>query len=383
MDNINDNRAPVDAKDERRPPFFWIDHEIVTVFMPYMNHYAFSVYALLSHYANHKTNQAFPSIETMARKLDCAPNTIRKAISELKDLELIKIEQNAIPAKNDKFRYFNNVYTLLDVQAAADKFKKGTAPDALGTAPDALPVLHQVNTNKKNINKNQSTKEEYLSDAANADRSDDPFSDIDDLSKNKVYQQYQAKRSANRLASQNAQNAPQAPTTPLKEESGTNTPQPRSGAPLPPATQAQSATATKPPKEPKAPREKGPDLSRYDKRMENNKPRLTDTILRALAVHVFETGDSPLAITGIESRLRPIMFGQKNPYFVLGLIESEQDRNQGKIDYADIAAAVPEFMQYVRGKRLLPGQYQSPKNFITYWQQYRAQGDRHSAWVPD
>ncbi len=55
-------------------------------------HRAISVYLYLSDHAN-KSGKCWPSIPTMAQELKVSPNTVRRALQDLRKAGLIKTEQ--------------------------------------------------------------------------------------------------------------------------------------------------------------------------------------------------------------------------------------------------------------------------------------------------
>lgn len=345
-----DDDTPIRGRDLRETTWFWIDKSFVEVFMPHMDAYAFAVYGILCYHVNLRTGVAFPSVATIAREINAAPNTVRKALNLLSELGLIRIEQRTKDNEFGEPIYSSNEYELVDVNELAKKISRGTAPhaqpsasDEVGTAPHAVGVLHHMHTNKKNNNKKNLTSIDSFPEPADAVQSDDPFSELDDPIQDDQIVNHKYAQASARL------------TTP----SAFNTPHLQSSA------KVSSPKADKPAKAPKE------DLSSYDLRVAANKPRLTDCILRALAMALFDCTDDPVSIASYEGRLKWIMYGKKEPDFTLGLIKFEQRRNNGVCDYQGIADALEGFRAFVGSRKLLWGMVQSPKNFIGYWQEYR------------
>lgn len=65
------------------------------------------VYAVLCMYAGNKSKRAHPSIQTIADKCRCSPNTVRSALSRLEELDLIGV----VSRKNGN-RHYSNEYFL-------------------------------------------------------------------------------------------------------------------------------------------------------------------------------------------------------------------------------------------------------------------------------
>jgi len=151
----------IEVRDKRQPGHFWADNEVYTKYGPTIGIDGFAVYMALCQYAN-EASQAWPSISTLAKQLDAAPNTIRKALGKLEDAGLISVTER--PRDTEHKVAQTNVYTLLKVDKDV-----GTSPDAVphdmkhgvlhdvkgGTSPDEVGVLHDVKRNNNHKNKTQ------------------------------------------------------------------------------------------------------------------------------------------------------------------------------------------------------------------------------------
>lgn len=141
-------------RERRQPRHFWADNEIVSNYLPQIGVYGFSVYMLLCYHANAKTGKAFPSIATMAKKLEVSEPTIRSALEKLQKAKLIQISRRTKMSKNGKEVPTNNYYTLLTVR----KNKQGVVNQVdQGGKPHLPGVVNQVSPNNTKYNKTQGT----------------------------------------------------------------------------------------------------------------------------------------------------------------------------------------------------------------------------------
>lgn len=87
-----------------RTQFIWANKAVL--FHKDVSGNSFKVYCGLASYANNVTQQAFPSIATLAEKLNIAKNTVISCLDDLEQALFIKIE---------KSEGEHNVYLLLEV----------------------------------------------------------------------------------------------------------------------------------------------------------------------------------------------------------------------------------------------------------------------------
>jgi DNA-binding transcriptional regulator YhcF (GntR family) len=81
-----------------------------------VSHTAFRLYAVLARYADNITHQAFPSLETLAERLQCSEKTVRRAIDDL-------VEHGAI-TKHNRGRYNSNLYTIMTTRPEGTKMSQ-------------------------------------------------------------------------------------------------------------------------------------------------------------------------------------------------------------------------------------------------------------------
>lgn len=88
----------------------------------------FRVYAYLLYRHNEEYQYSFPSIKTIARDCFMSETTVKKAIKELKDFKLIKVQK----IKNAKSQYVNNIYYMFypvinydkDIKRVEDEYNR-------------------------------------------------------------------------------------------------------------------------------------------------------------------------------------------------------------------------------------------------------------------
>jgi hypothetical protein len=108
------------------------------------------VYLIICKYARNTTQEAWPSIQTIANLLDCSPNSVRKGVRSLEESKLIAVRQVGRPGRE------HNVYTALKVGKAKIRRKststatnKGLTPSRIEGAPSQFesapsPFAHEL-----------------------------------------------------------------------------------------------------------------------------------------------------------------------------------------------------------------------------------------------
>lgn len=129
--NMNDK-----LEDGRRRPFYMIDNDIIDKYGAQMGVYGIAVYNLLSRYANSKGERAFPSYQTIAKKLNIGRKKVIDTIKMLVDLELIHKEQRFDEAGDAA----SNTYTLADLSGGSIP----QTPPSIPETPRSIPRTPQV-----------------------------------------------------------------------------------------------------------------------------------------------------------------------------------------------------------------------------------------------
>ena len=81
-----------------------------------------SVYSYLLCYADRKTNQCWPSYQTIGRATHMSKNTVRKYVCALVDHGLIATEETEVITKDGHKRNGNLKYTILPIQNVVEQF---------------------------------------------------------------------------------------------------------------------------------------------------------------------------------------------------------------------------------------------------------------------
>jgi len=110
----------IKLEDGSKIAFFWVESAVVDKLYR-IGPSAFTVYAVLCKYARNTTQDAYPSIQTIADAIGCSPTTVKKAIRILKEEKLVKVRQKGRPGRE------HNIYTLLE--AAKIKGMTGSESD--------------------------------------------------------------------------------------------------------------------------------------------------------------------------------------------------------------------------------------------------------------
>ncbi len=81
-----------------------------------------SVYSYLLCCANRKTNQCWPSYQTIGRATNMSKNTVRKYVCSLVDKGLIATEETVVITKDGLKRNGNLKYTILPIEDVVEQF---------------------------------------------------------------------------------------------------------------------------------------------------------------------------------------------------------------------------------------------------------------------
>lgn len=94
----------IEIRDLRKQDWIWTSKTLL--FHPSMDGNTYKVYCGLASYSDNRTQEAFPSIETLASKLHMGRSTVIRALQKCEGCKIISVER-AVGT--------HNVYTLLDI----------------------------------------------------------------------------------------------------------------------------------------------------------------------------------------------------------------------------------------------------------------------------
>lgn len=100
---MSDRDTTIIVRDKRSGGWSWYDHKVL--FCPYFNGNDFKTYCGLSAHADNHSQQSYPSIATLAAKLNMSRTTVIRSLKVL-------IECGAV--QKEKLVGGNNTYTLID-----------------------------------------------------------------------------------------------------------------------------------------------------------------------------------------------------------------------------------------------------------------------------
>jgi len=151
----------IKCQDGSRIAFFWIESAVVEHFYKLTPH-AVGVYLVICKYARNTTQEAWPSIQTIANLLGCSPNSVRKGVRSLEESKLIAVRQAGRPGRE------HNVYTALDVgkpkirrKATSAAKNKGLTPSRIEGAPSPFePAPSQFAHELEEVELDESNKKE-------------------------------------------------------------------------------------------------------------------------------------------------------------------------------------------------------------------------------
>lgn len=132
-------KRQIKLEDGSKIAFFWVESAVVDKLYR-IGLSAFTVYAVLCKYARNTTQEAYPSIQTIADNIGCSPTTVKKAIRILKEEKLVKVREKGRPGRE------HNIYTLLE----AAKIKGMTGSESDHELEEVeLDVLNQKKSSAK------------------------------------------------------------------------------------------------------------------------------------------------------------------------------------------------------------------------------------------
>ncbi|MEL0702197.1 helix-turn-helix domain-containing protein [Clostridioides difficile] len=116
-------------RDARKKDWFWLENDLIDNLN--LNVYEKMTYIVLARHANSES-VCFPSNQTIAKKVGCSINTVRKAVNALEEKQLIK---KTARKKNEK-ENDSNLYCIMSA--------KGISRDDIPIAGDDRGVYHEM-----------------------------------------------------------------------------------------------------------------------------------------------------------------------------------------------------------------------------------------------
>lgn len=102
----------MDSVCDRRGNWCWVDNEIVDVYGPQIGATGIALYVALARFANNTSGECYPSISTLAARINVSEPTVRKYLNILQEHGLITIEHRPGEDGNN----YSNLYTLLRIE---------------------------------------------------------------------------------------------------------------------------------------------------------------------------------------------------------------------------------------------------------------------------
>lgn len=100
----------MEIRDNRAKEWFWLDNEYLNGYAKHLGTTCTVVYISLCRHSDNKTQECFPSMDTIAEENGMKRNAVSRAIKKLEDWNIISVKKEY--DKKTKKRK-NNVYTLL------------------------------------------------------------------------------------------------------------------------------------------------------------------------------------------------------------------------------------------------------------------------------
>lgn len=154
----------MEIRDNRAKEWFWLDNEYLNGYAKHLGSTCTVVYISLCRHADNKTQQCFPSMETIAEENGMKRNAVSRAIKTLEEWNIVSVKKE-YDSKSKK--RMNNVYTLLAKSEWKEKpctFKIHGEPCTFKEESHA-PLEGSNNTNNNNTNVGEVSPfvwEEYL-----------------------------------------------------------------------------------------------------------------------------------------------------------------------------------------------------------------------------
>lgn len=100
------------VRDFRSARFFWLDNEVVDIFLPQIGPTAFAVYAYLSRFVSNETQTCWPSMATMAERLQLSKSTIHRSLQVLTEAKMLRVVEKGK-------QHSSSEYALLDISQSS------------------------------------------------------------------------------------------------------------------------------------------------------------------------------------------------------------------------------------------------------------------------
>lgn len=125
------------ASDGRTFPFFQVENAVIDNFGALLGPYGLAVYVCIVRHVNHKSGVAFPSMATIAAETGMRRNRVVKAVKDLRDLGLIRVQ----PRKRDDGGQTSNEYELVNVTPLTPPHVPGPESSTATEPPPCIPEI--------------------------------------------------------------------------------------------------------------------------------------------------------------------------------------------------------------------------------------------------
>lgn len=116
------------VREFRKAKFFWLDNEVVDVYLPKIGGTAFQVYTYLCRYVSNETQCCMPSMDVMAGRLQLSKSTIWRSIEALELCGMISVQRGK--RGGNKIHKETNTYRLLELSSSSAGETRSSAKSA-------------------------------------------------------------------------------------------------------------------------------------------------------------------------------------------------------------------------------------------------------------
>lgn len=152
------------VRDLRTEKRFFVDNIIIDEYGSELGSYGIAVYNVLCRFARLETQQAYPSVSTIANRIDAGTTKVREELRLLEELELIRTERR----RNDKGQT-SNLYTLLEPpkknEDHSTPHEVSPQRHTLGASTPRVDEQSLINNNKTVVNPPLTEEEQDAFDA--------------------------------------------------------------------------------------------------------------------------------------------------------------------------------------------------------------------------
>lgn len=141
----------IEVRDFRGARFFWLDNEVIDIFLPQIGSTPFAVYAYLCRFVSNDSQICWPAISTMAERLQLSKSTVWRSLEILESVKLVEVHRGKRGGRGPTKE--SNRYRLLAVSSSASGTSKEVSSSATSSISSSatVPELDLLNKTQEQL----------------------------------------------------------------------------------------------------------------------------------------------------------------------------------------------------------------------------------------